>query len=147
MVNEMTTAQRVSRTVWVVAQLRGYTMKKDLAAAMGWQPDVLSRHLSGGRQWTIEDLEDAARALQLDSPGELFRPLGELVGAVTALGEDVTERVTPRYPGATSVPNFRLAQVIPMAGRNRSVTGGRSTGPATVTRLDAGQGSARAHSA
>jgi hypothetical protein len=66
----------------MLGQLRGFESKADMAAAMGWDPSRLSRTLSGARQWTLTDLETAAEVLGLSGPGELFRPLSELVGAV-----------------------------------------------------------------
>lgn len=86
MTNRGSTAQAVSRTVWMLAQLQGYPTKAALADAMAWDRSRLSRTLSGDRQWTIEDLETVAMVLRLNGPGDLFRPLVELIGAVEPTG-------------------------------------------------------------
>jgi hypothetical protein len=96
-----TTAEAVSRTVWLLGQIRGYASKQALADAMGWDRTRLSRTLSGTRQWTLEDLETAARVLRLGGPGELFRPLADLIGAVTTarvVGGMITEAPILEYP-------------------------------------------------
>lgn len=132
------TAQTVSDNVWLLAQFQGYKTKAALAAGMGWDASRLSRTLSGDRQWTIEDLETAAMALNLTGPGDLFRPLAELINAVRpATNGGVTGRITGWYPAPTSDPNYRSAQVIHLRRSYQTVTADNSNAVATVTRLDA----------
>lgn len=100
MTNVSPAAEAVSRTVWVLATLRGYSSKQELAKAMGWDRTRLSRTLSGARQWTLEDLVTVAGVLGLSNAGELFRPLNELVGAIHPAAEGgVSRGVSARYLG------------------------------------------------
>jgi hypothetical protein len=150
MTNQGSSAEAVSRTVWLLGQLRGFTSKQRLADAMGWDRSRLSRTLSGDRQWTIEDLETAAEALGLSGPGELFRPLAELVGAITPTASSsggVTGRDTFEYLTASSVHGDGLAQVIPIRPGYQTVTASPHTTPQPVTHMDAGQRGRRADSA
>lgn len=150
MVNEGNTAQSVSRTVWVLGQLRGYESKQALADAMGWDRSRLSRTLSGARQWTLEDLEEAARVLGLCGPGELFKPLADLVGAISpaaAVGGPVTELDTRRYLGGSSPSLDQLAQVLPFRPSYRTVTASVDMTPQPVTHLGASWRGRRADTA
>lgn len=147
MVFEGTTAQTVSRTVLVLAQIRGYDTKQALATAMGWHRSKLSRTLSGDHEWTIAGLEDAAKALGLSGPGDLFRPLAELVGAVSPPTEGITSGLTQWVDQATSSLSEASAQVIPFPRVYQPVSGARATALAPVTRLGASHGGRRANSA
>lgn len=124
-------AATVSRNVWIIAQVRGYTSKLELARAMGWDRSRLSRTLSGDRQWTVTDLDTVARVLGLASPGDLFRPLADLMGAVDPTGTGsadragaVTDMVTGRYASASHRGAYPLAPVIPLQRDYRTVTYG-----------------------
>jgi transcriptional regulator with XRE-family HTH domain len=138
------TARMVSRTVWVIAQLRGYDTRQALADAMGWDRSRLSRTLSGNRQWTVEDLDTAANALGVET-GDLFRPLSELVGAVS--DEGITAALTTWVPTPMLPPSEPSAEVIPFPRVYRSVSGSRTTALAPVTHLGASHGGHRAYSA
>lgn len=148
MANRKDTARAVSHAVTVLAEVQRYPSKTALAEAAGMDRSKLSRLLSGHRQWTIEDLEAIAMALNLSGPGDLFRPLAELVGAVapTANG-GVTGGITGWYSGPSSAPNSRLAQVIPLRRSYQTVTAHNSNAVATVTRLDAARRSCHANTA
>lgn len=123
------TAAAISRNVWVLGQLRGYSSKQELASAMNWSRTRLGRTLAGDRQWTLDDLETAAKVLGLKSPGELFRPLGELVNAIPteeAAGSGVASAITGRY-FSLSVPTLSAkpqagAVVLPFRRRHTAVT-------------------------
>lgn len=73
------TSADISRKAWLLAQHIGYTTKSEFARAMGWDPSRFSRTLSGDRQWTLDDLHTLADALELEGPGDLFRPLADLI--------------------------------------------------------------------
>lgn len=137
---QSTAAESVSRTVWVLAQLRGITSKQELANVMGWDRTRLSRTLSGARQWTLEDLVVAADALGLASAGELFRPLAELVGAVHPAASG-----SPRAVGERPQLQYRADDVAVIAGEKQTLLGfsggtiipfpvGASTPPTALTR-------------
>lgn len=147
MTREGKTAEAVSRTVWVLAQIRGYQHKQDLAARIGWSRQRLNRLLSGQYEWTLSALEEVSDALGLDGPGDLFKPLAELVGAAEGSDGGVIGMVTEQYPGATSAPNGRLAQVIRLRPSYHSVTSYPATPAVAVTRLDASRRGGRAHTA
>lgn len=120
-------AASVSRNVWLLGQVRGYATKKDLADAMGWEHSRLSRTLRGERRWTVDDLDDAVRALGLSTPGDLFRPLGELVGAAGSTRRDSVARTESMLtylradrPTLTSLPQV-TASVLSFPQRKRDV--------------------------
>lgn len=124
-----TTAAAVSRNVWVLGQLRGYNSKQELADAMKWDRSRLSRTLRGDRQWTLDDLETAAKVLGLRNPGELFRPLGELVNAIAPTGTGSvtgTQRSTDQYLVGSRHPLDQdphvTAVVLPFRRRSATVT-------------------------
>lgn len=106
-------AEALSQTVWVLAQLRGYSTKQEMANAMGWDRTRLSRTLKGARQWTLEDLYTVADVLGLAGPGELFRPLGEIVGAIhpAAVNGSVGRAVSARYQRANGSVVIPFRQV------------------------------------
>jgi hypothetical protein len=144
---EGTANHAVGRTVWLLAQVRGYTEKQQLAQAIGFSPSLMTRKIKGTVPWTVDELEKTAEVLGLSNWGDLSRPLAELVGVTEATDGGVTGGVTRRYPGATSHPNDRLAQVLPWRQSYRSVTSNPITPSAPVIQMDASRRGGRAHTA
>jgi transcriptional regulator with XRE-family HTH domain len=147
MTNEGTANHAVGRKVWVLAQIRGYNQKQQLATAIGFSPSLLTRKLQGTVPWTVDELERVAEVLGLTGWGDLSKPLAELVGAVGTQEEGVIESTITRYSGGSYPSYAELAQVIPLARGYQSVTSSPATPVAPVIRLDAGRRGGRAHSA
>jgi DNA-binding Xre family transcriptional regulator len=73
----MTTTERVALNIRTIAKLRRIAMK-DLQAQMGMSPQVFFKRLKGDSKWTIDELEECATILDVDT-ADLLRDPSDLL--------------------------------------------------------------------